>query len=148
MRTRVVVVLMVFARMSAAAEPCGTEQLSPAASARIAIVVAAHARYIEATTAPGRTEAADAETALAWAYHDLISDPSEVADEALAALVGYYNGESQEVECDVLKRGSRALPHLERFERCPPTIDLPKLDGDFWGGLRSQIVDGKSCDVL
>jgi hypothetical protein len=59
------------------------------------------------------------------AFELLLKDTSPAGDEALAALVGHYLGDSTEPECEVLARGKRMLPLLVRFIDRPPLVDLP-----------------------
>jgi hypothetical protein len=133
--------------VAVASEPCPTDPLSSAAAARIAVVVAAREHFLlGAPKPPDRTWDPNAEDSLVWAYYDLIEDQSAVSDEALAALVGFYNGESAELECEVLERGARMLPYLERFERCPPSVALPASPVHSRSAMFSQIVDGASCE--
>lgn len=59
--------------------------------------------------------------ALAWAVHDLEVREGAAADEALAALLGYYLGEAhdEEVMNQVTLRGARMVPLLGSQRRAP-----------------------------
>ena len=80
------------------------------------------------------------------AFELLIKDTSPAGDEALAALVGHYLGDSTEPECEVLARGDRMLPVLARFIRSPPSIHLPISNTDSRSELSNQIKAGVLCE--
>ena len=80
------------------------------------------------------------------AFELLLKDTSTAGDEALAALVGHYLGDSTEPECEVLARGRRMLPLLARFNRYPPSVQLPASTVHSRSELIGQIKAGVRCE--
>lgn len=80
------------------------------------------------------------------AFEVLLKDTSPSGDEALAALVGHYLGDSTEPECEILARGSRMLALLARFNRNPPLVQLPASTVHSRSEIIGQIKTGVRCE--
>ena len=79
------------------------------------------------------------------AFELLLKDTSPSGDEALAALAGHYLGDSTEPECEILARGNRMIPLLQRFDRNPPLVQLPVSNTSSRSELITQIKTGARC---
>jgi hypothetical protein len=80
------------------------------------------------------------------AFELLLKDKSSAGDEALAALIGHYLGDSTEAECEALARGKRMLPLLVRFNHRPPLVQLPLSTAHSRSELIAQIKAGVRCE--
>ena len=74
---------------------------------------------------------------LAVALDPLVADTSADADNALAALAGYYLGEEGTLRVGgaVIHRGKRMIPLLDRYAKLAPVVALPckdQLQGERW----------------
>ena len=87
-----------------------------------------------------------ANVAAGRAFELLLKDETPAGDEALAALAGHYLGESTEPECEILVRGKRMIPWLQRFNQNPPTIRLPASTAHSRSELIGQIEAGVRCE--
>jgi hypothetical protein len=63
----------------------------------------------------------------------LLARKDPAADEGIAALLCFYVGEGpgEELLCQVLKRGKRMVPYLQRFLRNPPLTGLEPIAPSF-----------------
>lgn len=78
--------------------------------------------------------------------HSLFHDQSQIGDEALALLAGYYLGDSTEPECEILARGRRMLPLLEAADRKPNELPLRRPGPHSRTELAELIRQGTQCD--
>jgi hypothetical protein len=103
-------------------------------------MVAARVELRQAPTSRSANAAAN------QALHSLIQDQSQIGDEALALLAGYYLGESNEPECEILARGRRMLSLLEAADRNPNELPLRRPGSQSRSELAELIRQGKLCD--
>ncbi len=79
-------------------------------------------------------------------FYALLDDKSPEPDEALVALRAYYVGEdnAEELDCELMIRGRRLLPLLERYQRCPPVAGR----GPFPRNLQTVMPDDDYIETI
>lgn len=126
--------------LHAASEDCSEKPMTANARDR-ALRVAGAYRLVQ--SAPSDI---DANATAAQIVYDLLADNSPASDEALAALGGYSVSDSDEIKCEILKRGKRLLPDLIQFEKCPPVLPLDVSRANARAEFVQLVEQGKHCD--
>jgi hypothetical protein len=126
--------------LHAGSEDCSEKPMTADARDR-ALRVAGAYRLVQ--SAPSDV---DAHITAAQVIYDVLADNSTASDEALAALTGYSVSDSDEIKCEILKRGKPLLPDLIQFEKCPPVLPLDASRANARAEFVRLVEQGKLCD--
>jgi hypothetical protein len=87
-------------------------------------------------------------------FEEILSDRSNAGDEAVAYLLFVYMGDhpAEEMECELIERGQRMLPIIDRYDACLPLTGLEPLPPHLHGPegphtwIKKRILGGQKCE--